>query len=58
MAGNFMIDNTAVFNINETADEFAGRGYAVIASSNAIQYSYGHPDKPISLFTSFFCARL
>lgn len=58
MAGNFTVNDTAVFNINKTADEFAGKGYAVIASSNAIQYSYGHPDKPISLFTSFLCEAL
>lgn len=58
MAGNFTVNDTAVFNINETADEFAGKGYAVIASNNATQYSYGHPDKPISLFTSFLCEAL
>lgn len=58
MAGNFTVTDSAVFNINETADEFAGKGYAVIASSNATQYSYGHPDKPISLFTSFLCEAL
>lgn len=55
MSGNFSIDQTAAFNINETVEEFAGKGYAVLASSNAIQVSYGHPDKPISLFTSFLC---
>ena len=58
LAGNFAIDGTAVFNINETADEFAGRGYAVFASCNAQQYSYGHPDIPISLFTNFLCQAL
>jgi len=54
-AGNFSIDNSAVFDIDDTANKFAGKGYAVIASSNATQNSYGHPDKPISLFTSFLC---
>jgi len=58
MAGNFEVDGTAVFNISSTADEFAGKGYAVIASSNAVQYSYGHPTKPISLFTNFLCEAL
>ena len=58
MAGNFSVGNTAVFNINEPVDKFAGKGYAVLASSNATQYSYGHPDKPISLFTSFLCEAL
>jgi Uncharacterized protein containing caspase domain len=53
MAGNFTVDGTAIFGTNETINEFAGKGYAVIASSNAIQYSYRHPNKPVSLFTSF-----
>ena len=55
MSGDFSIDQTATFNINEPVEEFAGKGYAVLASSNATQVSYGHPDKPISLFTSFLC---
>ena len=55
MSGNFNINQTAVLNINDTVEEFAGKGYAVFASSNATQVSYGHPDKPISLFTSFLC---
>jgi hypothetical protein len=58
MSGNFMINQTASFNINDTVEEFAGKGYAVLASSNATQVSYGHPDKPISLFTSFLCEAL
>jgi len=58
LAGNFTVDETAVFDINETADEFAGKGYAVIASCNAQQYSYGHPEKPLSLFTYFLCQAL
>lgn len=58
MAGNFEVDGSAVFDITSTADEFAGKGYAVIASSNDVQYSYGHPTKPISLFTSFLCDAL
>ncbi len=58
MAGNFSIGSSAVFDIQETADEFAGKGYAVLASCNATQFSYGHPDKPVSLFTSFLCQAL
>ena len=54
-AGNFTVDDTAVFDINETADQFASKGYAVIASCNAHQYSSRHPDKQISLFTNFLC---
>lgn len=57
-AGNFKVDATAVFQINETVDEFAGKGYAVIASSNAQQYSSAHPQKQISLFTNFLCESL
>lgn len=55
MSGNITINQTAVFSIDETFEEFAGKGYAVLASSNATQVSYGHPNKPISLFTSFLC---
>ena len=58
MSGNFTINQTASFNIDETVEEFAGKGYAVLASSNAFQMSYGHPHKPISLFTSFLCEAL
>jgi len=55
MAGDFTVNVPAVFNLNSTADEFAGNGYAVIASSGASQISYGHPEKSLSLFTSFLC---
>lgn len=58
MSGNFAIDGVVAFNIGETVNEFAGKGYAVLASSNAVQYSYAHPDKPVSLFTSFLCEAL
>lgn len=54
-AGNFQVDGSAIFDVESTASNFAGRGYAVFASSNASQYSYSHPSKPISLFTSFLC---
>ena len=54
-AGDFHINNTAIFNINDTANEFSGKGYAVIASSNASQSSYNHPENSLSLFTSFLC---
>lgn len=55
MSGNFSVDQSAVFDIDNTVGEFAGKGYAVFASSNANQYSFGHPNKPISLYTSFLC---
>lgn len=52
-SGQFSISGTSLFSIEETVNEFAGRGHAVFSSSNATQVSYGHPDKPISVFTSF-----
>lgn len=58
MAGCFSVNGTAGFDINQTIEDFVGSGYAVFAACNAQQYSYGHPDKPISLFTSFLCYAL
>lgn len=58
MSGEFKVDQCSVFSINDTVDDFAGKGYAVFASSSANQSSYSHPEKPISLFTSFFCDAL
>ena len=58
LAGNFNIEGTAAFDINKTVEEFAGKGYAILASCNKHQYSYPHPDKPISLFTYFLCQAL
>lgn len=52
-SGHFSISGTSTFSIEETVGDFAGRGYAVFSSSNSTQVSYGHPDKPISVFTSF-----
>ena len=58
MSGSFSINRSATFSVHQTVDEFTGRGYAVFASSKSNQYSFGHPDKPISLFTSFLCDAL
>ncbi|EAE8633134.1 caspase family protein, partial [Listeria monocytogenes] len=58
MSGNFKVEKTATFDSNTDVIDFFGKGYAVISSSNSIQYSWGHPDKPISLFTSFLCEAL
>ncbi|SEJ54240.1 Caspase domain-containing protein [Propionispira arboris] len=55
MSGDFNVSQTASYNINEAIKDFLGRGYAVFASSRDNQYSYGHPEKPLSLFTSFLC---
>lgn len=55
MSGNFRVNQTALISEEMNIAEFFGKGYAVISSSSATQYSYGHPDKPVSLFTSFLC---
>lgn len=55
MSGNFKVNQTASISEEMNIAEFFGKGYAVISSSNATQYSYGHPYKPVSLFTSFLC---
>ena len=55
MAGAFNVGQPPLFNMDNTIDEFAGKGYAVFASSSAVQYSRSHPDMPISLFTYFLC---
>ena len=57
-AGNFVINGPSLIDIEVTADEFVGKGNAIFASSNASQFSYKHPDKLISLFTSFLCEAL
>ncbi len=58
MSGNFKVEETSIFDSNTDMVDFFGKGYAVISSSNAIQYSWGHPVKPLSLFTSFLCEAL
>lgn len=55
MSGNFEVVGTASMDDAMTIDDFWGRGYVVIASSSAEQFSYPHMDKPINLFTSFVC---
>ncbi|MED1421269.1 caspase family protein [Bacillus smithii] len=57
-SGNFSVDETPVFSIEETVNDFVGRGYAVFSSSSSTQLSYRHPDKQISIFTSFLCSAL
>lgn len=55
MSGDFKVDQQPFINIENTFNDFAGKGYAVFASSSAVQYSRLHPDLPISLFTYFLC---
>ncbi|MEW8956512.1 caspase domain-containing protein [Clostridium sp.] len=57
-SGNFSINQIAKLDINSTIEEFVGRGYAVLASSGANEYSYPHPDLEISLYTKFLCEAL
>lgn len=52
-AGNFEVNGSAGFDVDSAVESFVGKGYAVFASSNAMQVSYQHPEKQISLFTSF-----
>ncbi len=58
MSGNFKIDNHIEFDLEETVNHFYGKGYAVMASSSANQVSYGHPEKPVSVFTDFLSSAL
>jgi hypothetical protein len=57
-SGNYSVSGATKFNIDKSVEEFQGKGYAVFSSSNSNQVSYGHPDKPISVFTSFLCDAL
>ncbi|WP_060207220.1 caspase family protein [Sporosarcina koreensis] len=58
MSGNFKVEETAKLSVDTEIADFFGKGSVVISSSNATQYSYGHPAKPVSLFTSFLCEAL
>lgn len=55
LSGNFSVSGSSKFNIQQTITEFASKGYAVMSSSNAQQYSYGHPQNDMSVFTYFLC---
>lgn len=54
-SGNYSVDGVASFDISNTIGDFAGKGYAVLSSSNSTQVSYKHPDYSISVFTRFLC---
>lgn len=55
LSGNFAIKENKKFELDMTVEEFYSNGYAVFSSSNAYQSSFGRPDKPLSVFTSFLC---
>ncbi len=57
-SGNFKVRGTKIFDIEKTVSEFYSNGFVVFSSSNSIQVSYGHPNKPISLFTNYLCIAL
>lgn len=54
-SGNYSIEDSITPQFNQMIADFQGKGYAVFSSSNAEQVSYGHRDKPISIFTDFLC---
>lgn len=54
-SGNYSVDGVPTLSLEKTIDEFVGKGCAVLSSSNSTQVSFGHPDRPISIFTSFLC---
>ncbi|EGQ26215.1 hypothetical protein HMPREF9372_1784 [Sporosarcina newyorkensis 2681] len=54
-SGNYSIEDPASPEVDQMIADFHGKGYAVFSSSNAEQVSYGHLDKPISIFTDFLC---
>lgn len=56
LSGNFFISGSSKFNIEKTINEFSSKGYAVMASSKAKQYSYSHPTENMSIFTYFLCS--
>lgn len=57
-SGDFLLENIPAIDIDETVEYFAGRGFAVLASCGAEQYSGFNEDKEISLYTSFVCDAL
>ena len=57
-AGNFELQEIPQMNINETVEEFVGRGFAVMASCGAEQTSGFNDERQMSLYTSFLCDAL
>ena len=52
-SGGFALDSVPAMDITETVEHFAGRGFAVLASCGAEQFSGFNKDRQISLYTSF-----
>lgn len=57
-SGGFVLDNVPVIDIDEMVEHFVGRGFAVLASCGAEQFSGFNEDREISLYTSFVCDAL
>lgn len=57
-SGDFIMDKSAIIQIEQCVDAFAGVGYAVLAACGAEQVSGFHPSRGISLYTSFLCDAL
>lgn len=57
-SGGFALDCVPAIDINETVEHFAGRGFAILASCGAEQFSGFNEDRQISLYTSFVCDAL
>ena len=57
-AGKFETDAVPAFDVNQTVSEFAGHGYAVMASCSEDEVSGFHPRLKMSLFTSYIVAAL
>lgn len=57
-SGGFSVNGVPQIDINKTVENFAGYGYAVLASCGAEQFSGFNNDRQISLYTSFVCDAL
>lgn len=57
-SGSFSINSIPQIEITEMVENFAGHGYAVLASCSSEQFSGFNIDKKISLYTSFLCEAL
>lgn len=57
-SGSFSIKGVPQMEVFEMVENFAGHGYAVMASCSSEQFSGFNQEKKISLYTSFLCESL
>lgn len=57
-SGSFSINSIPQIEVTEMVENFAGHGYAVLASCSSEQFSGFNEEKKISLYTSFLCEAL